>query len=229
MTARPWTRVCSTGHIRVLFCPPGDPFGQQVSFFLLDAGWSTSTFCSRWEPGTTTSCHTWTATRFVPRVDAAWNAKATAASLVWDPSTPTTNGPVGVAVWPWWNDSDRGGVGGGHGQREARHDHHRARLHHASQHCVSHRPAGEPGRLVLQRANSGRAPARSCRREPRSPTGRRSPAGPSGRPWASRLVGAVVTPTDHRRAHLVFGSPVMTTPGSWTSPVGSTLHHRQPP
>ena len=82
---------------------------------------------------------------------------------------------------------------------------------HASQHCLSH-PAEGRGRLVLQGANSHRVPSRSCRPDPLSVSARRSRAGAPRPTWVSRFVGAVVTPTNHHRAHPVSASPVTTTP-----------------
>ena len=70
------------------------------------------------------------------------------------------------------------------------------------------------GRLVLQRANSHRAPSRRCRPDPLSASARRARAGPPRPTWVSRFVGAVVTPTNHHRAHPGSASPVTTTPAT---------------
>ena len=66
------------------------------------------------------------------------------------------------------------------------------------------------GRLVLHSANSHRLPSRTCRPDlaPDDP----GPDRPSD--LASRFVGAVVTPTNHHRAHPVSASPVTTTPAA---------------
>src|SRR5664279_1777938 len=66
------------------------------------------------------------------------------------------------------------------------------------------------GRLVLQRANSHRVPSRSCRPDPLSASARRARAGTPRPTWASRFVGAVVTPTNHHRAHPVSASTMTT-------------------
>ena len=64
------------------------------------------------------------------------------------------------------------------------------------------------------------------------PTGRRSPAKPSGRSGLARFVVAVMTPTNHRRAHPSYASPVTTSPlfigihGGVQQPVTA---HRHPP
>jgi len=80
------------------------------------------------------------------------------------------------------------------------------------------------GRLVLQGAHSHRVPSRSCQPDPRSASARRSRA-PTDRPtWASRFVGAVVTPTNHHRAPRI-ASPVTTAPAVIGTHDG-VQHHR---
>ena len=81
---------------------------------------------------------------------------------------------------------------------------------HASQHCLSHPPEAEAswccnGPTLTARRHDVADQTR-CRQAPDDP-------GPTDRPtWVPRFVGAVVTPTNHHRAHPVSASPVTTAP-----------------
>src|SRR5450631_2467906 len=93
----------------------------------------------------------------------------------------------------------------------ARHDHHGARLH-SCQPALPITPRRREGPVGVAR---GQLSPRAVTKLPTRPAVGERPTipGPTDRPtWASRFVGAVVTPTNHHRAHPVSASPVTTAP-----------------
>src|SRR5664279_1826134 len=93
----------------------------------------------------------------------------------------------------------------------ARHDHHGARLH-SCQPALPITPRRREGPAGVAR---GQLSPRAVTKLPTRPTLGERPTipGPPDRPtWASRFLGAVMTPTNHPRAHPASASPATTTP-----------------